>query len=305
MDFSKLNGKIYFQNKFINNKEAKIHVLNHSLHFSSAVFEGIRVYNKKILFLEDHLVRLLRSSKVMGLKPDLSLKKLRKIHKKIIEINKIENGYIRPLVYRSSHSMSPDTSKCKSLVCIATWKWPALFASDLGIKLNIARYPKLNNKIYPMEAKSSGSYQISVISRIESAKKKFDDCLMLDIKKNIAETSACNIFWIKKDTVYTSKEHSILDGITRKAVIEICKINKLKVKKGDYLYFSVFYPALKRKLSIKLTKQFPFTIESWEETFTQRGKKLTTKAVKIKTIQSAYWSKNGVADTKERQELKL
>lgn len=130
--------------------------------------------------------------------------------------------------------MSPDTSKCKSLVCIATWKWPALFASDLGIKLNIARYPKLNNKIYPMEAKSSGSYQISVISRIESAKKKFDDCLMLDIKKNIAETSACNIFWIKKDTVYTSKEHSILDGITRKAVIEICKINKLKVKKGDY-----------------------------------------------------------------------
>lgn len=234
MDFSKLNGKIYFKNKFINNKEAKIHVLNHSLHFSSAVFEGIRVYNKKILFLEDHLVRLLRSSKVMGLKPDFSLKKLRKIHKKIIEINKIENGYIRPLVYRSSHSMSPDTSKCKSLVCIATWKWPALFASDFGIKLNIARYPKLNNKIYPMEAKSSGSYQISVISRIESAKKKFDDCLMLDIKKNIAETSACNIFWIKKDTVYTSKEHSILNGITRKAVIEICKINKLKVKKGDY-----------------------------------------------------------------------
>ena len=234
MDFSKLKGKIYFQNKFINNKEAKIHVLNHSLHFSSAVFEGIRVYNKKILFLEDHLVRLLKSSKVMGLKPDLSLKKLRKIHKKIIEINKIENGYIRPLVYRSSHSMSPDTSKCKSLVCIATWKWPTLFASDLGIKLNIARYPKLNNKIYPMEAKSSGSYQISVISRIESAKKKFDDCLMLDIKKNIAETSACNIFWIKKDTVYTSKEHSILNGITRKAVIEICKINKLKVKKGDY-----------------------------------------------------------------------
>ena len=75
---------------------------------------------------------------------------------------------------------------------------------------------------------------MSVISRIESTKKNFDDCLMLDLKKNIAETSACNIFWIKNNTVYTSKEHSILNGITRKAVIEICKIKNIQFKKGDY-----------------------------------------------------------------------
>jgi branched-chain amino acid aminotransferase len=234
MDFSKLKGKIYFENRFIDNKRAKIHVLNHSLHFASAVFEGIRVYNKKILFLDDHLQRLMQSSKMMGLKINLSLKQLKKIHKQIIKINKIKNGYIRPLIYRSSHSMSPDTSKCKSLLCVATWKWPTLFASNLGIKLDLSKYPKLNNKIYPIAAKSSGSYQVSVISRIESTKKNFDDCLMLDLKKNIAETSACNIFWIKNNIVYTSKEHSILNGITRKAVIEICKIQKIQFKKGDY-----------------------------------------------------------------------
>jgi branched-chain amino acid aminotransferase len=234
MDFSKLKGKIYFENRFIDNKRAKIHVLNHSLHFASAVFEGIRVYNKKILFLDDHLQRLMLSSKMMGLKINLSLKQLKKIHKQIVKINKIKNGYIRPLIYRSSHSMSPDTSKCKSLLCVATWKWPTLFASNLGIKLDLSKYPKLNNKIYPIAAKSSGSYQVSVISRIESTKKNFDDCLMLDLKKNIAETSACNIFWIKNNTVYTSKEHSILNGITRKAVIEICKIKNIQFKKGDY-----------------------------------------------------------------------
>jgi hypothetical protein len=77
------------------------------------------------------------------------------------------------------------------------------------------------------------------------------------------------------------------------------------VEKGAFIYFSVDYPTLKRKITIKLTKQFPFTIEGWEETFTKRGKKQTTKAEKIKTIQSAYWTKNGVLDSKERIALGL
>lgn len=76
-------------------------------------------------------------------------------------------------------------------------------------------------------------------------------------------------------------------------------------KKEDFIYFSISYPTLKRKLAIQLDKEFPYTINSWEETFTQRGKELTTKATKIKTIQSAYWNKNGVTDKKERQELGL
>lgn len=234
MDFSNLKGKIFFKDRFILAKKANIHVLNHSLHFASAVFEGIRVYNKKTLFLKDHVTRLLKSSKIMCLKVNHSQSKLCKIILKLIKLNNINYGYVRPVIFRSSHSMSPDTTNCKSLIAIACWKWGKLYGSEKGITLDISRFPRLNSKIYPIQAKSSGSYQTSVISMIESRKKNFEDCLMLDLNKNVAESSACNIFWIKNNTVYTPKEHSILNGVTRKAVIKICKKNKINLKVGDY-----------------------------------------------------------------------
>ena len=234
MDFSTLNGKIYLENKFIDSKKAKIHVLNHSLHFASSVFEGIRVYKKKVLFLDDHMKRLIKSSKIMGLNLQHSLKKLNNLTFLVIKKNKIEDGYIRPIVFRSSHSMSPETDNCKTQIAIAAWKWKTLFDDENGIKLNLSKYPKLNSNIYPIEAKSSGSYQTSVISKISSKKKGFDDSLMLDLKKNVAETTACNIFWISNNKIYTPKKHSILNGITRQAVIELCKIKKIKIIIGDF-----------------------------------------------------------------------
>lgn len=234
MDFSKLSGKIFFQNKFINSKKANIHVLNHSLHFSSAIFEGIGVYNYKPLFLREHLQRLYTSANLMKLKIDYSIENLEKISKKIIKINKIKDGYIRPIIFRSSHSMSPETKNCKSIIAIAAWKWGTLFNKVNGISLMVSKYPRLNKDIFPIHAKSSGSYQISVLARIEADKKKFDDCLMLDLKGNIAESTACNVFWIKNGKLYTPKEHSILKGITRKAVIQICKKNKIKIKIGNF-----------------------------------------------------------------------
>jgi branched-chain amino acid aminotransferase len=234
MDFSKINGKIYLNKKFLDSNKAKIHVLNHSLHFASSVFEGIRVYNKKILFLDDHLKRLIKSSKIMGLNLNYSLKELTKLNYLIVKKNKINDGYIRPLVFRSSHSMSPETKKCFTQLALAAWKWKVLFSNSYGIKLNLSKYPKLNSKIYPIGAKSSGSYQTSVISKIDSEKKNYDDCLMLDLKGNVAETTACNIFWIRNNIVYTSKKHSILDGITRQAILEFCRLKKIKVIIGDF-----------------------------------------------------------------------
>lgn len=233
MDFSKLKNKIYFDGKFIDAKNANIHVLNHSLHFATAVFEGIRVYNGKSLFLDDHIIRLLNSSKLMELNIKTSKNKILKITKKLIKINKIENGYIRPIIFRSSHSMSPETRNCKIHIVIACWKWGSLFKSN-AISLDIAKYPKLNKKIYPIEAKSSGSYQTSVIARVNSFKKKYDDSLMLDVKGNVAESSACNIFWISKNKIFTSENHSILNGITRQAIIKLCKNSKIKIKIGNF-----------------------------------------------------------------------
>ena len=170
----------------------------------------------------------------MKLDLNFSKKKLSDISNKLIRINKIKDGYIRPIVFRSSNSMSPETKNCKTYLAIAAWKWGTLFNNPRGISLTTTKYPKLSSNVFPIHAKSSGSYQVSVIARVDAHKKKYDDCLMLDLKGNIAETTACNIFWIKNKTVYTPKEHSILKGITRKAIINICKKNWItKCKKNE------------------------------------------------------------------------
>ena len=233
MDFSKLSGQIFYHNKFIKHRDAKIHVLNHSLHFAGSVFEGIAVYNSKPLFLNDHYLRLKKSSKLMKLVLHINLNSFKKICESLIKKNKIKNGYIRPIIFRSSHSMSPETAKCNSILVIATWNWGKLFKKK-GIKINISKYPKLNKSIFPIEAKSSGSYQSSVIAKIEASKKGYDDCLMLDMNNKIAETTACNIFWIKKKTIFTPGISSILNGITRRSIIEICKLKKIDIKIGNY-----------------------------------------------------------------------
>lgn len=238
MDFSKLKGHIYFQNKFIKSVDAKIHVLNHSLHFATSVFEGIAVYKKKPFLSEDHFKRLINSSKLLKLRFNLSIKKLEKISKILIRKNNIINGYIRPIIFRSANSMSPETDDCYTIFAMASWEWGTLFKKK-SISLDISKWPKLSNKEFPIEAKSSGSYQVSVISKAELNRKKYDDCLMLDLKKNVAESTACNVFWIKNKRIFTPKTHSILNGITRQAVIEICKKNNIKVIEGDFKLSSI------------------------------------------------------------------
>ncbi len=233
MDFSKLKGTIYFNGKFLPSKKANIHVLNHSLHFATSVFEGIAVYNEKPFLSDDHFKRLINSAKLMKLRFNKNIADLNKIAKTLIKKNKIKNGYIRPIIFRSENSMSPDTAECTTKFAMATWEWGTLFKKKY-ISLDVSRWPKLSFKEFPIAAKSSGSYQASVISRQELNKNKFDDCIMLDLKGNVAESTACNIFWIKKKVIYTPKSHSILDGITRRTIIEIAKKNKIKVVKGDY-----------------------------------------------------------------------
>ena len=238
MDFSRINNKIFFNNKFINSRNAKVHVLNHSLHFATSVFEGIRVYKGKPFLMGEHYLRLIKSCKLMALDFNLSTKKLINISLKLLKKNKIKNGYIRPIVFRSNHSMSPDTSNCKVNYAIACWNWDRLFG-EKGIKLKLSKWPKLNKNIFPIEAKSSGSYQISVIEQKKLKNTIYDDCLMLDLKGFLAETSACNIFWIKGNIVFTPKTHSILGGITRKTIIKLCKKNKVKIIEGDYKIKSI------------------------------------------------------------------
>ena len=132
MNFSRIPGKIYFNNKFIVSNKANVHVLNHSLHFASSVFEGIGVYDKKPLFIKEHFKRLFLSAKLMGLKMNCNQRKLEKITYRIIKQNNLRYGYIRPIVYRSANSMTPDTKECRSLFAIGAIKYGEKIYNKIG-----------------------------------------------------------------------------------------------------------------------------------------------------------------------------
>ena len=146
-------------------------------------------------------------------------------------------------------------------------------------------------------------YQIQFYSYFESNTDR-----EIDLKKNILENELWNQLRISPENLPVGELQIIPSfeflGLHHKEFKAFDAITSLK-EKGNILIYTINYPKLERTLSIQATKDFPHTIESWEETFSSRGKTLTTKAEKIKTIQSAYWSKNGVTDTEERKELGL
>ena len=161
--------------------------------------------------------------------------------------------------------MSPDTKNCKTRLAIAAWNWSKLYG-DEGVKLNFSKWPKLNEKIFPISAKSSASYQTSVMEKINSDKRGFHDAVTLDLNDGVAETTACNIFWIKKNVIFTPQTHSILNGITRRVVIKLAKKLKFKIKIGNF----------KRKDFIKCRKCFCY----WHSNRNSTSKKIEKKNFK-------------------------
>ena len=233
MKFDKLCKVIFLKNKYVNSSKASFHVLSHSLHFASSVFEGIRVYNNVPFFLDDHIKRLERSCKIMDLELPFSHKQISNICNEIVKLNKIKDGYLRPIVFRGTESMSPESIKCSSILSISGWGWKKLYGQK-NISLLVSKWRKPSPNISPVAAKSSGSYQISTLAKNFALKKGFDDALMMDVNNNICESTSCNIFWIKNKKAYTPTTISALEGITRKIVIKILKTSKIKLEIGDF-----------------------------------------------------------------------
>ena len=231
--YDKRTGKIWYNNELVDWADAKIHVLNHGLHYASCVFEGERVYDKKIFKLEEHTERLFHSASRMGIKIPYSQEILNQSCKKIVEIQKVKNGYVRPVVWRGSEMMAISAQKTKINVAIATWEWGSYFDPELklkGIKLNISKWRRPAPNTIPWDTKASGLYMICTLSKHEAEKEGFADSLMLDYQDNVAEATGANIFFKNhQDELHTPIPDSFLDGITRRSIIEIAKSKNIKV----------------------------------------------------------------------------
>ena len=231
--YDKRSGKIWFNGVAVNWEDAQIHVLNHGLHYASCVFEGERVYDGEIFKLEEHTERLFYSAKRMGIEVSYSQKEINEACKNIVNIQKVKNGYVRPVIWRGSEMMAISAQKNKINVAIATWEWGSYFDPKLkieGIKLNISKWRRPAPNTIPWDTKAAGLYMICTLSKHEAEAQGFTDSLMLDFEENIAEATGANIFFKSKNgELHTPVPDSFLDGITRRAVIEIAKSKNIKV----------------------------------------------------------------------------
>tara|TARA_Y100000768_G_scaffold354231_1_gene307071 strand:+ start:306 stop:1193 length:888 start_codon:yes stop_codon:yes gene_type:complete len=231
--YDKRSGKIWFNAELVEWKNAKVHLLNHGLHYASCVFEGERVYEGEIFKLEEHTKRLFYSASRMGMKMPYNEKEINKACKEIILSQKVKDGYVRPVVWRGSEMMAISAQRNKIHVAIAAWEWGSYFDPKLklnGIKLNISSWRRPSPNSVPWDTKAAGLYMICTLSKHEAESKGFTDSLMLDHEGNVAEATGANIFFKDKSgALHTPVPDSFLDGITRRCVIEIGKSKGIKI----------------------------------------------------------------------------
>ena len=231
--YDKRSGKIWCNNELVDWQEVKLHVLSHGLHYGSFVFEGLRVYDEKIFKLEEHTDRFFYSAKRMDIKIPYSKDEINQAAKKIVSVQNVQNGYIRPFAWRGSEMMAVSAQNTKIHVAIATWEWGTYFDPKLkleGIKLNISKWRRPAPNTIPWDTKASGLYMICTLSKHEAERQGCSDSLMLDHEGNVAEATGANIFFKDKNgDLHTPIPDSFLDGITRRTAIEIAKSKNINV----------------------------------------------------------------------------
>ena len=231
--YDKRSGKIWYNNELVDWSNVKLHVLSHGLHYASCVFEGERVYDGTIFKLEEHTSRFFHSAKRMGFEIPYSEDEINNACNKIISVQNVQNGYVRPVAWRGSEMMAISAQQTKIHVAIATWEWGSYFDPKLkveGIKLNISKWRRPAPNTIPWDTKASGLYMICTLSKHEAEQQGCSDSLMLDHEGNVAEATGANVFFKDQEgSLHTPTPDSFLDGITRRTVIEIAKSKKIKI----------------------------------------------------------------------------
>ena len=231
--YDKRSGKIWYNDSLVDWGDVKLHVLSHGLHYASLVFEGLRVYEGQIFKLEEHTDRLFQSAELMDMKIPYSKEEINQCTKKIVSVQNVQNGYVRPFAWRGSEMMGVSAQKTKINVAIATWEWGDYFDPKLkldGIRLDVSRWKRPAPDTIPWKSKAAGLYMICTLSKHEAEKKGYSEALMLDHEGNVAESTSANIFFKDKDgNLHPPIPDSFLDGITRRTVIEIAKSKNIKV----------------------------------------------------------------------------
>lgn len=231
------DGKIWMDGQMVDWRDAKIHVLTHTLHYGCGAFEGVRAYNTvngtAIFRLEDHTDRLLNSSKILRMKVPFSKEELNEAQKAVVRDNKLESCYLRPLTWIGDKKLGV-SPKGNDIHCmIAAWAWGAYLGEDgmtKGIRVKTSSYARHHVNITMTQAKAVSNYTNSILANTEATDDGYDEALLLDTSGFVSEGSGENVFIVKDGVVYTPDlSAGALKGITRDTVFHICKDLGLEV----------------------------------------------------------------------------
>jgi branched-chain amino acid aminotransferase len=240
MIMSDLKGKIWMDGNLVEWSDARIHVLTHTLHYGTGVFEGVRAYETSkgpaIFRLEDHTNRLFESAELIGMKIPFQASVLNDAQSEVVALNELNNAYIRPMCFYGSEGMGLRADNLKVHAIVAAWDWGSYLGDDKilnGIKVKVTDFPKRCDKSMIHKAKATGNYLYSMLALKDALNSGFDEALILDIDNNVNEGSGENFFMIVDDTFYTPKDGTVLNGITRQTIMEIASDLNYKVEEKD------------------------------------------------------------------------
>ncbi|MFI3187025.1 MAG: branched-chain amino acid transaminase [Methylococcaceae bacterium] len=224
------DGVIWLDGEWVEWREAKVHVLTHTLHYGLGVFEGIRAYHAEqgtaIFRMQEHTDRLFRSAHIMNMLMPYGKDELNQAHRDAVGKNNLDSAYIRSMCFYGSEGMGLRADNLKVHVMVAAWSWGAYLGADSiehGIRIRTSSYTRNHHNSTMCKAKANGNYINSILALQEALSNGYDEALMLDHEGFAAEGSAENLFVVRNGKIFTPETTSALEGITRDTVITIAR----------------------------------------------------------------------------------
>ena len=230
------DGVIWMDGEWVEWRQAKVHVLTHTLHYGAGVFEGLRAYHAEqgtaIFKLKEHTDRLFRSAHILNMKIPFSKNELNEAQSEAISRNNLDSAYIRTMCYYGAEGMGLRADNLAVHVMIAAWEWGAYLGDESmekGIRIRTSSYTKNHVNSTMCKAKANGNYINSILALQEALTAGYDEALLLDHEGYAAEGSGENLFIVRNGKLYTPETTSALEGITRDTVMTIARDIGLEV----------------------------------------------------------------------------
>ncbi len=237
MSMADRDGVIWLDGELVPWREAKVHVLTHTLHYGMGVFEGVRAYKTErgtaIFRLEDHTDRLFRSAHILNMSIGFDKQTINEATAAAVHENNLTSAYIRPMCFYGAEGMGLRADNLKVHTMIAAWEWGAYLGSDgieKGIRVRTSSFARHHVNVTMCRAKANGNYINSMLALNEALSCGYDEALLLDTQGYVMEGSGENVFIVRNGVLYTPDLTSALDGITRTTIITLAREQGLEVR---------------------------------------------------------------------------